>query len=196
MKIRQLTFTLIIAVFLLPGCTILEEMVSFSRCEFRLGSVENITLAGINVQQVSSLSDLSTADAARLTGALATGTLPLNLTLNVDIRNPNQARASMNRLDWIMLIDDKQIVQGTSSQRVEIAPNGGISTLPLSIEADLKSALSGKTGDALINFGLNLAGAGNQPTRITLRAKPFVEVGGREISYPGYLDIENEFTSN
>ncbi len=196
MKFRNLIITVMVAVLSMPGCSMLEEMVSFSRCEFRLGSAEDITLAGINVQQVSSLSELSLADAARITGALASGTLPLSLTLNVDIKNPNQARASLNRLDWIMLIDDEQIAEGTTNQRIEIPPNDGISTLPLFIEADLKSALSGKTGNALLNFGLNLAGAGNQPTRITLRAKPYVEVGGRSISYPGYLDIQNEFTSN
>ena len=180
---------------MLSGCSILSEMISFSQCEFRLATVENITLAGVNVQHIHKLSDLSLLDAGRISAALISGPLPLSLTLNVDVRNPNQQQASMNRLDWILLIDGQEIVQGSSGERLSIPPNNGTGTLPLHITADLKSALSGHSGEALLNFGLNLAGAGNTLSRITLRANPYIVVGGRELSYPSFIDIENEFVS-
>ena len=80
-------------------------------------------------------------------------------------------------------------------QNIQIPANGGTSIIPLTIGINLKEALKDKSGDAIANFGLNLAGAGNKPTRITLKAKPSIMVNGRSIAYPGYLTVENEFTS-
>jgi hypothetical protein len=44
-----------------------------------------------------------------------------------------------------------------------------------------------------MNFGLNLAGSGNRPSRMTLKVKPTIMVGTTPISYPGYLSVTNEF---
>ncbi|HAH59745.1 MAG TPA: hypothetical protein DCL86_16510 [Bacteroidales bacterium] len=181
------------------GCEVLDQIsqtASLARCEFRLKTVDQLKLAGVNIQQVNQLSDLSLSDAARITTAIATGgSLPLTFTLNVEAKNPNSSLAGMNRLDWILLIDDIEMVSGVNEDRLQIPANGGTSVLPLSIAINLKEALKGKSGEAIANFGLNLAGAGNRPTRITLKAKPTVIVRGQSIAYPGYITINNEFTS-
>ena len=192
-------FTLFISNLLfLGGCDILEQasqVANLTKCEFRLESVDQLRLAGVNIQQVDQFSDLSFIDAAKITAAATGSNLPLNFTLNVEAKNPNSATAGLNRLDWILLIDDIEMVSGVNEQNVQIAANGGTSTIPLTIGINLKEALKGKSADAIANFGLNLAGAGNKPTRITLKAKPSIMVSGRSIAYPGYLTVENEFTS-
>lgn len=191
---------LVMVVFFVSGCEILnqvQQMANLSKCEFRLKTVDQLRLAGVNIQQVRQLSDLSMMDAAKITtAAMSGGSLPLNFTLNVEAKNPNTAVAGLNRLDWTLLIDDIEMVSGVNENRVQIPANGGTSIIPLTISIDLKQALKGKSGDAIANFGLNLAGAGNQPTRITLKAKPYISVGSQTIAYPGYLTIQNEFTSN
>lgn len=182
----------------LSSCDILEQasqVANLTKCEFRLKSVDQMRLAGVNIQQVDQLSDLNFIDAAKITAAATSGNLPLNFTLNVEAKNPNSATAGLNRLEWILLIDDIQMVSGVNEQNVQIAANGGTSVIPLTIGVNLKEALKGKSADAIANFGLNLAGAGNKPTRITLKAKPSILVNGRSIAYPGYLTVENEFTS-
>jgi hypothetical protein len=185
---------------IVSGCDVLEQarqVAMLSKCEFKLSSVDQLRLAGVNIQQVKKLSDLNMMDAAKITAAaMSGGSLPLNFTLNVEARNPNATAAGMTKLDWILFIDDIQMVSGVNEQRVQIPGNGGTGMLPLTIGIDLKEALKGKSGDAIANFGLNLAGAGNKPTRITLKAKPTIMVGSQYISYPGYLTIQNEFTSN
>ena len=189
---------IIVNLILLSGCEILEQasqVANLTKCEFRLQSVDQLRLAGVNIQQVDQLSDLSFMDAAKITAAATGSNLPLNFTLNVEAKNPNNAIAGLNRLDWILLIDDIEMVSGVNEQNVQIAANGGTSTIPLTIGINLKEALRGKSADAIANFGLNLAGAGNKPTRITLKAKPSIMVSGRSIAYPGYITVENEFTS-
>lgn len=185
---------------LMTGCEILDQarqVAMLSKCEFKLKTVDQLRLAGVNIQQVKKLTDLNMMDAAKITAAAVSGgSLPLNFTLNVEARNPNTAAAGLTKLEWILFIDDIQMVSGVNEQRVQIPGNGGTGIIPLSIGIDLKQALKGKSGEAIANFGLNLAGAGNKPTRITLKAKPAIMVGSQSIAYPGYLTIQNEFTSN
>jgi len=195
---RVFLLGVIVSALTLSSCDVLQqigEMATFARCEFRLSTVEGITLGGVNVQKVSNLNQLNLQDAARLTAALASGQLPLDLTLNVQVKNPNTSAASLNRLEWILFIDDIQMVSGLNQNTVNIPPQNGTATLPLRISVDLKKALSGRSGDALLNFGLNLAGAGNRPTRIMLKAKPSIVVAGNTVPYPGYLSIRNDFVS-
>lgn len=181
------------------ACDILDQarqVAMLSKCEFRLSSVDQLRLAGVNIQQVKKLSDLNLMDAAKITTAAVSGSsLPLNFTLNVEVKNPNAGTAGLTKLDWILFIDDIQMVSGVNEQRVQIPGNGGTGTIPLSVGVNLKEVLKGKSGDAIANFGLNLAGAGNKPTRITLKAKPTIMVGSQYIAYPGYLTVQNEFTS-
>lgn len=197
-KLLSLSAIFFMTIFL-SGCEILQQaqqMANLTKCEFRLSTVDQLRLAGVDIQQINQLSDLRLMDAAKITAAAASGgSLPLNFTLNVEAKNPNPAIAGLNRLDWILLIDDIEMVNGVNDQRVQIPANGGTSIIPLTIGINLKEALKGKNADAIANFGLNLAGVGNQPTRITLKAKPTIMVGSQAIAYPGYITVQNEFTS-
>ena len=196
---KKFIFSLFITTLIfMGGCDILEQagqMASLAKCEFRLKNVDQLRLAGVNIQQVNKLSDLNFMDAARITAAATSGNLPLNFTLNVETKNPNTSIAGLNRLDWILLIDDIEMVSGVNEQNIQIPANGGTSNIPLTIGINLKEALKGKSADAIANFGLNLAGAGDKPSRITLKARPSITVGGRSIAYPGYITVENNFTS-
>jgi hypothetical protein len=134
-------------------------------------------------------------DAARFATALASNTIPLTLTLNMDVKNPNKEQAAMSRMDWRMFIDDTEIIQGAVNDRVAIAGNGGIATLPVQVSVDLRKVLSGKSGETIRNFAFNLAGESNQPTRFMMRIKPTIDVLGYQVDYPDFLDVKMDFTS-
>ncbi|MDD3877202.1 MAG: hypothetical protein PHT69_11310 [Bacteroidales bacterium] len=191
-----LMFSVFSMLLSISSCLQLKELVNFSKCEFKLNTVENIKLAGVNVQNIQRVNQLGVMDAARMLTAATQNNFPLEFTLNVNVKNPNTTTASLNRLDWILLIDDAEMTNGSTQNRLSIAPNGGIGVLPLGFNINLKEALSGKSADALLNFGLNLAGAGNKPSRFTLRAKPYVSLGQVQIPYPDYINIKTEFVSN
>lgn len=186
---------MIILALILSSCSVLQqtsEMKNFARCDFRLESISNLNLGGVNFQDKQSMSDISFVDLARITTALAGGSLPMKFDLNVLARNPNPALAAMNRLDWILLIDDIEMTNGVLNDRIEIQPNA-VTTFPVAISFDLMKALNGKSGDALINFALNLAGAGGRPARVKLKAKPTIMVGNRMLEYPGYITVKQDF---
>ncbi len=176
------------------SCKQLKQMANFTKCEFRMNSVQNTTLAGVNVQQIQSLSDMNLLQAGKITTAYASGTMPLTLTINVDAQNPNDATAAMNRMDWILLIDGKEIVTGTLNERVSLAPSGGTATIPVRISADLRKIMAKNSLDENVNLGLGLAGAGGKPSpKLSLKIKPSIMVGSFTIPYPGYITLNTNF---
>lgn len=190
---------LCVIALILSSCDVMkqvEQMAMLTKCDFRLKTVENTNLAGVNIQRIQQLSDLNFMDAARLTAAMTAKELPLTFTLNVEARNPNGSQASMQSIDWILLIDDIEMANGTNSKQVLIPANQGTAIIPLQISTDLKKSLTGKSGNAILNFAFNLAGSGNTPSRITLKAKPTIMVGSFPISYPGYITVTQNFSSN
>ena len=165
-----------------------QQIASFAKCDFKLNDVQDIRIAGISVQNYKGSADLNFGDAARLAAALTGSTLPLTFNLNIEAHNPNGQVAGLNRLEWILLIDDIEMLNGVNEEPVSIPANGS-TIIPLRMNIDLRKALSGKSGQSLLNFGFNLAGANGEPTRIKLKAKPTILIGKFPVAYPGYITI-------
>ena len=152
-------------------------------------------MAGINVQNVKNVSDLSITDGAKLMAAVAGNSLPLTFTLNLEAKNPNATSAGLTAMDWIMFIDNIEMTRGKLARSFTIPANQGTSVIPIQMNIDLKKALKGKSLDAIANFGLNLVGQGNQPTRMALKIKPSITIGGSPLSFPDYITVKKDFVS-
>jgi hypothetical protein len=179
----------------LTSCSVVQqtsEMKNFGKCEFRIESARKMNLGGISIQGKDAVGDLSFYEITKIGTVVAGGTLPLTFDLNIEVRNPNPVLAAMNKLDWILLIDDIEMTRGALNQRIEV-PAGSLANFPVFINLDLMKSLTGKSGDALINFAMNLAGASSRPTRIKLKAKPTVMIGTTPVEYPGYITIRQDF---
>lgn len=188
-------FLLLIAVTALSACTALQQMAALAKCQFKIDSVKNTTLAGVKIQGLRNFQSLSVADAARATSTLLTGKLPLDFILNVAVRNPNATTAAMTRMEWEALIDDSKLVGGTVADRLEVPGNGGTAILPLNISVNLKSIFSTLSRDQLLNLPFGMADAQDKPTRVALRMKPTIEVATRLITYPGWFTVKRDFTA-
>ncbi len=193
---KNIKYVLILILSITCGsCEVLQqatELTSFVQCKFKLNNIENLKVAGVDIQGIKSVSDLDIFDAAKLTAALSSNEFPLSFILNIQVKNPNQKQAAMNRLNWQLFIDETEITEGVVTQRLEIEPNQ-IGNLPLQLNVNLKDVFAKESGSSLLNLAFNLVGSGNQPTNISLRAKPTILVANREVVYPGYITIKNEF---
>jgi hypothetical protein len=195
MKPAKIVVALLIIVLTYPACDILQQMMTFTKCEFKMNSLTNARLVNIDVQNKKSISDFTLIDAANLTKSLVTNKFPLTFDLNIEVKNPNTTPASMQKMEWRVFLDDIQIVEGVMDQRVAIEP-GASQIIPLQVAVDLKEVFTKESKDALINLGLNLADAGGYPTRVKLDIKPTVYVGSFALAYPGYFTLKKEFGSN
>lgn len=165
-----------------------QQASNFITCSFRLKDIQDVRLAGVLVQNKRDVTDLNIGDAAQLAIALTGRSFPLTFNLNVEAKNTNGSIAGLTRLDWILIIDDIEMVTGTNEDAINI-PANGVAVFPLRMNVDLKKVLNGKSGQALLNFGLNLAGSNGEPTRIKLKAKPSIIIGNRLVAYPGYITV-------
>jgi hypothetical protein len=189
-------FVVLFAVPFMNSCGVkrqVTEMKAVVNCEFKYEGLRHATLAGVDVSKVTGIIDLDAGDESTLFTALTFGKLPLDVTVDVGVRNPTQSIATMNRLEWILLIDDVEVGTGAVTDRIVLAPGGGTATVPIRFSTELLTLLSGKSGDAVITFGLNLAGTADKPSRITVKVKPTIIVGEHAIHYPGYITLNREF---
>lgn len=186
-NMKKTIFVLILILFLF-SCKSFRELKSFAKCEFKYKNLENVCLAGIQVENKHSLKDFPVRDGIKLIGAVSNNQFLLNLVVNLDVTNPNSEKAAMNGGDWIFFIDGKEMLRGNINQRIEINPNSTV-VLPINIEIDLKKILTKKSARAIVNFGLGLSNKEEKTTRVSLWIKPIIKIGKRTMKYPDYIRL-------
>jgi hypothetical protein len=176
------------------ACQSIRQMRNFSQCAFRLQGLSKFTAAGIDFSEKRSLTDFNFTDAAKLTSALG-GNNPFvfSFLANVEVKNPNSEPAAVTRLDWILAVDGKDIIDGAVNTPVQVAPDGGLATMPVAVNLDLKKIFANEGRDALLGFAFDTVAKGNNSTRIALKVKPYINIAGFAIPYPGYITVKKDF---
>ena len=183
---------LIISLF---SCSYLKELYALNECEYRVGTLENPLLAGVDISKIVTVKDYSLEQTGKITKSILQGTLPLSFILNVEVKNPNQVNASLNRLEYIAYIDDTEVASGSMEEHIVIPAGGGIATIPLTVETDIFNLLKKAPINTLLNYALNLADNGKRPVRASVKIKPWIKVGNKDFEYPGYLTINQDFST-
>lgn len=175
----------------LSSCVLLEQMVqmaNFANCNFKFDSVSDIEMLGIQLHQGMSRDDLSITQALLLTKALISKSLPVSFNVNLDVTNPNSSPASMVKMDYILSLNDRQVISTTSNNNISVPANGSnIITIP--VTTDLFQLFSGETGEAIANLAFKLTGASSDPVNVGIKLKPYITVSGQQLAYPDYITL-------
>jgi hypothetical protein len=173
----------------LVGCATLQQIAALRNVDFALAGVHNGRLAGVRLDRIASYRDLSTAEIGRLALAIARDDLPLSFNVNVEATNPpgNTATATMVRLAWTLLLDDKETIRGELDSTYTLPPGQPV-TIPLQMSLDLTEFFDGST-ESLIDLAAGLAGVRADPTRVTLRAVPSIDTPLGRMNYPSPITI-------
>lgn len=190
-------FLSLLSLTLLSGCKEIQKAVNqtqaLANCQYRIANVSNIALAGVPFQNVKSIRDISLLNAAQLGTAYLGKNMPLTFNLNVAIKNPGAQEAAFSGMDWVLMIDGTEYLNGAVNQRLSIGPNGGNASLPMSISLNLFQVLSGKSKDNIINFASALSGVDGTSSRITMKIRPSFAVAGRVYKWPSFFTINKDF---
>jgi len=175
----------------LQSCEELKAIFNFFTCEFRLSDTPLGNVRAFDAPiRTDAISLISLGSNVAL--ALATnGNIPISLDVNVDVRNPNETRAVMNKADLDFRVDGKTAfsAQANEDYRLEVAGNS-IGTLPVTVRIqDIRSVLSGQSD--IIGFLTALAG--QETDRLDVRLTPYIEVSGRQYKYPQPISLTNVF---
>lgn len=170
----------------------LSALANMAKCEYRIANLANISLAGVDITGKSSVSQLNLTDAARLATAYATNNMPLNMTLNLDVKNPNSGPAALTRMAYKFKLDNQEMTTGNLNSGFSVGGNS-TGTLPIGLSFDVRKLLSGKSKDAILNLLLNMAGQSSNPTMVGMSIKPSFNVAGQVVNFPSYFDVNTSF---
>lgn len=166
----------------------INQLATLARCQYKMSGVSGITLAGVNFQNKSSITDITLTEAATLGLAYAQGNFPLTMNVNLDIKNTQTTEAALTQMDYIMSLEGNPLTSGTLPKNFSVAA-GTTGTLPIPVTVNLISALSGKSQSDMLNLVLNLAGQSSQPSNIGLRIRPYFSVAGTTLQFPRYFTV-------
>lgn len=192
-KPRQIHNQSALLLFLLPllgACATLEQAgLELPNVDFSLDRASGARLAGVSLEGVRRLEDLRSGDLLAVADALRRDRLPLRFVLHVGATNRTTSALDLrlDRLEWTLLLEDRETVRGDLSQDFVLAA-GRSTDIPVSIELDLLRFFDDNR-DSLVNLALRAAGAGGAPTNLKLRARPTFRTPFGLLRYPNELVI-------
>ena len=175
----------------LTSCEVLNQVaqtVNFASCKFNYNSVDNIQMLGFNLSKGMSKTDLNITQLATLTNAIINKRLPVTFNVNVGVDNPNSIAASMAKMDYIITLNGKEVVNTSMNQSINVPANGS-NVVSIPITTDLFQLFSGETGEAVMNLAFKLAGASSDPVQVGLKVKPYITINGQQLAYPTYITM-------
>lgn len=202
MKKTGFYFLILLIPVIITGCSgIKDTMENAQRLKFKLGKVDGLNLAGVKLNNISSLDDLNILDGGKLLAAFASGQLPTKFTVNLIAKNPDtypggskESSSLIKGLDWRLLIDNKEIITGEIDKTIEVPGVGKSTTIPIPVSFDLLRIFTDNSYENIINLALAIGGKSGTSSRLTLKIKPTIDTFLGGISYPGEIDvIDKEF---
>ena len=179
----------LLALAAVAGCATIRQLTALRRVDFSIAGVEDGRLAGVDLRRIASYDDLGPLDIGRLALAVTRGDVPLDFRLMIRAENPadNHTAATVVKLAWTLLLDDKETIHGVLDTAVTMPP-GETATIPLPMRVNLRQFFDGPAG-SLVNLAASFAGLGAHPTRIAVRAVPTIDTPLGPITYPGAITI-------
>jgi hypothetical protein len=188
-RFRAGPIALLLLAVVLGGCATLQQLAALRTVTFAIDSIVGGTLAGVDVSNVGTATDLGTLDAARIAASVAGGSLPLEFVVNVSAENPadNSTAAEMLRLEWTLLLDDRETIAGIVDDRV-LLPPGEPQLIPVAVRLDLMEFFAGAAPE-LLALALRFAGGESDAAEVKLRAVPTVNTPLGMVDYPATITI-------
>ena len=165
------------------------SVANLANCQFSLKNVDNVSVAGVNVKNLTQ-GKLSATDVVKLVAAYQTKKVPLDMDVNVNIKNPTTQQAAMTALNWILAIDGTDIANGVNTKSYTVKPSA-TTTVPLGVSTDLGNLFSSKGTEALKNFASSFTSDGTS-SKVGLRVKPSLSVGTVQVPFPNYIKLEKK----
>jgi len=179
----------------LTSCNELKSMLQMMLCTYDLDGIVSPKIAGVSLSNITTPSQLNATDVAKIALAFTNNSFPLSLTVNVKATNPGNVVATIHKLDWALDLDQKEILQGSLDDVIDIPAGGGSTIIPFTIGTDLRQLFSGETKDNLLNLALNIANVGDSSSKVSIRIRPTMTIGGQAVSSTRFITLSKTVSS-
>ena len=190
---RKIFVILFVAVFL-TGCGVVNQIAglhAFSQSEYSFNSISNIQLGNMNLGggQTLSLANIA-AVSSLLSGAQQS--IPLGMTINLDVTNPNPVAAILNSVDFDIIINDMALTSGVINTPMRVEA-GQTAVMPISIGVDLRNLINSYSQGQVTSAFSSFLGITNNPANVTVRLRPSLMVGNTAIPSPVAIPVSFNF---
>lgn len=173
MKKIKSALVLAAMVVALTGCSFLSGIVNMTKCEYSYKSVSDVKVGGIdfsNLSAVSLMQNMSTISKL-LQGDFKD--LPLELTVNLNVKNPNEGKAAINGMIYTMNIDGLDVAEGNLKKSFSV-DGGKTATLPLVVRTNLGNILDKQNRNTVVDIVKNFVGISGNKSKIKMKLSPTI----------------------
>jgi LEA14-like dessication related protein len=183
MKVSNLKIIIVLFVIgtTFMSCDVLSGAASFINCKYEFAGFSNPSVAGINISNMTNINNLNAVSLVKLTTGILSGSLPLNITVNISATNPNSTVAKIAGLDWGIDLNSTNVLSGTLDHSVSIPGNGGQTIIPLTIQTDLLQLFKGESKENIMSFINHLLNTGEGSSNVAIRIRPSIMIGGEKV---------------
>lgn len=197
---KQIILLVLALPLLLWQCSVsrqISEAKALGQCQYNLVSADSVSLSGYDIREFKSMTDLNPIRYPRIATGLLTRNVPLNAKINLEITNPTNKDAGINQLEYRVLLAGQELANGFINQRIAVSAGGGKTRVPIRISTNAYRLVTDeKTRDAFTQLVQNLSGNTNtQPSKLTIKIKPTLDIGNKAVNYPGYITIDKDVTN-
>jgi len=192
---------------ILSGCTMLlmascginkqvEQLKAFEKCRYDLLSADSLSIASVPISDLVDKNGFNFTKTPRLALAFLRKDVPFAAKLNLKVTNPSADLAAINQFEYKILFKNHELAQGLVDQQIAVQPAGGETTVPIKINSNVYELLSDtKTAQDIADFFAAGKSGKEKKGIMTIKIKPTIGLGGKKITYPGYITIDKEVSS-
>ncbi len=183
--------------FLLGRCGVnkqIEQAKALGKCRFDLVSADSVYLSGINMNQFKGMDNINIATLPRLAMGFISKNIPLDARMVLRITNPSGETAAINQFEYKILLKNNEVFNGFVNHKIEVSAGGGQTRVPINIRTNAYHLITDdQTREAFADLVQNLSGTKSvRKSVITIKIRPTLDLGNKEIKYPGYITFDKE----
>lgn len=182
---------ILFTILLMYSCDVVNQIggaYNLTQCKYNYNSIDNISLAGVNLGKSKSLSIANIATLSTILGGGGLQNIPLSMTLNLDVLNPNERAAYLNGLDYEIELNNMELANGKLDVPLRIDA-GQTTVLPLTIGVDLKNLMNRYSKDRVSTEMSRFLGISPGETKVQVKLWPKVLIGDVPIKAPTYIPV-------
>ena len=183
---------LFIIFYLISSCSVLnqgKELKTFAECDFNVGNVRVVNIAGVDVSGFAKISDLSINDYATLVQQAFSNEIDSKLEIEVIATNNHDKKAYISGMDWELYLKESLYSNGVISKPVEILPRQQTSFV-VETNINLYQIIHSKSLMELLAIVIEKKDAINlSDLDAVLKVKPWYLTGSSVKKYPGFIKI-------
>jgi len=198
---KAITFIIIVGLFSCQQIkNVTHTLSSFSSLRFKIENVSEFYLAGVPLQNKSTITDITSMEAIKIGQEIAKNRLPAKFIVNIAVKNPNTGiggskpiPVSIKQMDWVLYIDGVQTISGKLNKVFHFPADNTIGHLPLEVNIDLFEFFGNRGYEGIVNLALYLGGVRSDPSKIAIEAVPTFSTPFGDYQSPKIRITSDEF---